>query len=159
MVHITNSLLDDTSEKAKQAQRLRMNYNFHRELSDTLQRMLNAMEPTTYVQPHKHKDPDKREIFVILRGRVVVIEFDDNGEIIDYLVLDKNMGNYGVEIAPGKWHSIISLESGSVVYEVKDGPYHKIDDKNFADWAPREGEEGTLEFNQKILQQLNLVTT
>lgn len=156
MIHIDKTLLDETSEKAKQTDRLRMNYNFHRSLSDNLQRMLNAMEPTTYVQPHKHQDPDKREIFVILRGRIVVIEYDDNGEISDYLVLDTKTGNYGVEIAPGKWHSLISLESGSVVYEVKDGPYYKIDDKNFADWAPGEGEEGTLEFNQKILQQLNL---
>ena len=156
MIHINQKLLDVTSVKANHSERLRMNYNFHKQLSDTLQRMLNAMEPHTYVQPHKHENPDKREIFVILKGRIVVIEFNDDGRIADHVILDREAGNYGVEIAPGKWHSLISLEKGSVVYEVKDGPYHPIDDKNFADWAPKEGGTGCMEFNKNILEQLQI---
>jgi len=156
MIHINHKLLKVTSSKAEQSGRLRMNHNFHKDLSDTLQRMLNAMEPHTYVQPHKHEEPDKREIFVILKGRIVVIEFDDDGEIVDHVILDRKAGNYGVEISPGKWHSLISLEKGSAVYEVKDGPYHQIDDKNFANWAPKEGEATCMGFNKNILKQLQI---
>ena len=157
MRKITTEQLDVLSEKAHKAERLRINFNFHEHLSDTLQRMLNAMEPGTYVQPHKHEDPDKREAFIILRGRILVIQFDANGNIKDHLTLDKNTGNYGVEIEPGVYHTLISLEKGSVVYEVKDGPYDPIDDKNFAPWAPKEGDPGCTDYNNKLLKQLGII--
>lgn len=156
MIHIDQRFIREISDKAVQSQRQRINYNFHKELSDTLQRMLNAMEPRTYVQPHRHEDPDKREVFIILTGRILVIEYNDDGEIIDHIILDRNEGNYGVEIEAGSWHSLISLKSGSAVYELKDGPYHKDDDKNFAEWAPAEGDEGAQTFNQQILDRLNI---
>lgn len=156
MIHITQQLLNAVTAEAEKSTRLRKNYNFHKELSDSLQRLLNAMEPGTYVQPHKHENPDKREVFIILSGRVLVVEFNDQGQIIDHVILDRDKGNYGVEIAHGQWHSLISLERGTIVYEIKDGPYRKIDDKNFADWAPAEGDPHADAFNQNILNQLNI---
>jgi cupin fold WbuC family metalloprotein len=125
-------------------------------MDDRLQRLLNAIEPYSYIQPHKHEDPDKREIFFILRGRMVVVEYDDQGNITDHIILDASKGNFAVEIAERSWHSIISLEPGSVSYEFKDGPYDPIDDKNFARWAPREGEPGTKDFITRILNQLEI---
>lgn len=136
-----------------------MNYNFHPQPDDRLQRMLNAMEPGTYVQPHKHEDPDKVEAFFCLRGRLLVVEYSPDGNIIDHTVLDNRTGNFGCEIPARTWHSIISLEAGSVAYEVKDGPYDPAVDKNFAPWAPKEGEAGCDEFIQKVLQQTGLVKT
>jgi cupin fold WbuC family metalloprotein len=109
------------------------------------------MEPGTYVQPHKHQEPDKREAFIILLGRVAAIEFTEAGEVCDWLIMDAAKGCFGVEFPPRCWHSLICLESGSVVYEVKDGPWNPGDDKNFATWAPREGEPGCDEFIRKVL--------
>ena len=151
MIKIDNSTLDALTAEAKASPRKRKNKNYHPELSDTLQRMLNAMEPGTYVQPHKHEAPDKREIFVILRGSALVIEFDDNGNIVEKTTLSLLHGVLAVEIPARTWHSVISLEPGTVVYEVKDGPYLARDDKNFAPWAPKEGDADCKLYLEKLL--------
>jgi cupin fold WbuC family metalloprotein len=157
MIKINEAFVSETSDKAITAERRRMNYNFHKEDSATLQRMLNAMEPDTYIQPHKHEDPDKVEAFFVLRGRILLIEFDEDGHISDHIILDPKTGNYGGEIAPKTWHTLISLEAGSVAYEVKDGPYDARVDKNFASWAPAEGDETCAAYNYKLLQELKLL--
>lgn len=156
MIRIDNALLDQVTQKARSSPRLRMNHNFHSGPEDTLQRMLNAMEPGTYLQPHKHENHDKREVFFALRGSLCVIEFNDEGEIIDHTILDAGNGNYGAEIPERTWHSIISLESGSVAYEVKDGPYAPINDKNFASWAPEEGSPEVESYLNQLLAKLGL---
>ncbi len=156
MIKINNSILTETSKKAQSSARRRMNYNFHKEDAANLQRMLNAMEPNTYIQPHKHENPDKVEVFFVLRGRILLIEFNDDGKIIDHVILDPKQGNFGGEIPARTWHSLISLEEGSVAYEVKDGPYIPIEDKNFAAWAPAESDVNCLEYNHKLLNELGL---
>lgn len=85
MIKITDEFLDVTSRQAKQSPRRRMNYNFHPSHEDPFHRLLNAMEPGTYVQPHKHENPDKFEIFLALRGRFVVFIFDELGNITDHI--------------------------------------------------------------------------
>ncbi len=154
MKKIDRNILNETSDKAKLSERKRMNLNFHPQLDDGLQRMLNAVDLGTYIQPHKHENPDKVEVFLVLRGRIAVVEFDDFGNITDYTILDYNKENYGAEIAPRTWHTIISLENGSVAYEIKNGPYNQAVDKDFASWAPKEGDSNTDEFIKKILSQL-----
>ena len=67
---IDTPLLDATTARAKQSPRLRMNHNFHERLDDPVNRLLNALEPGTYLRPHRHSNPDKTEIFLLLRGRV-----------------------------------------------------------------------------------------
>ncbi|MFH0999386.1 MAG: WbuC family cupin fold metalloprotein [Bacteroidota bacterium] len=156
MIKIDEDFIEKTSQKAKKSARMRMNYNFHKEDAARLQRMLNAMEPGTYIQPHKHENPDKVEAFFALRGRIVVVEFDDNGNIADNIVLDAKKGNYGVEIPARTWHTLISLESGSVAYEVKDGPYNVAVDKNFAPWAPAENDGESENYLKEILIKLHL---
>ncbi|HAG16407.1 MAG TPA: cupin fold metalloprotein, WbuC family [Bacteroidales bacterium] len=156
MIKINEAFISETSAKAKKSARSRMNFNFHKEDAATLQRMLNAMEPDTYIQPHKHENPDKVEAFFALRGRLLIVEFDDTGEITDYVVLDARTGNFGAEIAPRTWHTVISLEEGSVAYEVKDGPYDVVVDKNFAPWAPAEGDGNGKSYNLQLLKKINL---
>lgn len=137
---VTSELLDELSQKSKNSPRKRLNFNFHEDLADPINRMLNAFEPGTYIQPHKHENPDKREVFIVLRGSLVVVIFDDSGNPVDFILLDPAKGNYAIEVPPGVWHNVVSLESGTVVYEIKDGPYQQISDKNFASWAPKEGD-------------------
>jgi cupin fold WbuC family metalloprotein len=156
MIKIDNQLIDRISELAQNSERKRKNYNFHKIESDPLQRLINAIEPYSYIQPHKHENPDKREVFFVLKGKMAVIEFDDNGEILDYIILDSKTGNIAVEIPEKTWHSIISLEKGSVSYECKDGPYNPENDKNFAKWAPKEGDRDCKAYIETILKKLNL---
>ncbi len=154
MIKITDKLLNSMSYKAKASVRKRCNYSFHNSNFDYIQRFLNAVEPDTYVRPHKHENPDRVEIFLILKGRVLIIEFDDNGKIIDYIILDIEKGKKGVEIPPRTWHSLIVLKEGSVLYEIKEGPFIKETDKTFAKWAPEEGTKEAQEFNEKVIFSL-----
>ena len=133
---INDQLLNETIERAKQSPRLRMNYNFHEELDDPINRLLNAMEPGTYLRPHRHLNPDKDEIFLLLRGRVAVFIFDEKGNVTEKIVLDPKAGTYGAEIKAGVWHGLLVLESGSVIYEVKKGPFAPLSPDNFAPWSP-----------------------
>lgn len=124
---IDTQLLDKVSSEAKESPRLRMNYNFHQSLDDNCHRFLNAVEPGTEVPIHRH--PTKDESFVILRGKVRVTIHNDDGSIIEDLVLSQESGNYGVDIPKNVWHKLESLESGSVIFECKEGPFveHEMD--------------------------------
>ena len=118
---IDMSLLDKVTAQAKESPRLRMNYNFHQSLEEKFHRFLNAVEPGTVVPIHKH--PTKDESFVILRGKVRVTTHNDDGSIIEDVVLSQESGNYGVDIPKNVWHKVESLESGSVIFECKEGPF------------------------------------
>ena len=124
---ITQAILYELTEKAKASERLRMNYNFHQSLEDKCHRMLNAVEPGTVVPIHRH--PSKDESFVILRGKVRVTTHNDDGSIIEDVVLSQESGNYGVDIPKNVWHKLESLESGSVIFECKEGPFveHEVE--------------------------------
>ena len=118
---IDKQLLDDVSRQAQKSDRLRMNYNFHQSLDDKCHRFLNAVEPGTKVEIHRH--PTKDESFVILRGKVRMTTHKDDGSIIEDVVLSQESGNYGVDIPKNVWHNVESLESGSVIFECKEGPF------------------------------------
>ncbi|WP_321516508.1 WbuC family cupin fold metalloprotein [Marinifilum fragile] len=135
MKYINNQLLNEVTEKANKNPRKRMNHNFHENGEELLQRMLNALEPGTYLPPHKHTE--KVEVFLLLRGKIQVLLFDDSGEIIEVKQLDPILGEYGVEIPAGIWHTIFVQESGSVIYEIKEGPYVLGIGIEFAPWAPQ----------------------
>lgn len=124
---IDKALLDRVSERAKASPRLRMNYNFHQSLDEKCHRFLNAVEPGTEVPIHRH--PTKDETFVILRGKVKVTTHNYDGSIIENVVLCAEEGRYGVNIPKGVWHTLESLESGSCIFECKEGPFveHEVD--------------------------------
>ena len=149
---INDNLLDTVSEQAKNNERLRMNYNFHESMDDKIHRLLNAMEPGTQLPPHRHLNPDKEEIYLVLRGSLVAFSFDENGKVISSDVLSPSKGKYGVAIPAGVWHSIVVLEPGTVIYEIKEGPYAPIDPSNIAPWAPDASDKESIEeFTKKLL--------
>ena len=83
MIKITRPLITETSTRAYSSPRLRMNHNFHTDIADPMQRLLNAMEPGTYIRPHRHTQPAKTELIILLQGRVLMLEFDDHGQVTD----------------------------------------------------------------------------
>ena len=124
---IDNQLINNVIEQAKQSPRLRKNYNFHGSLDDKCHRFLNALEMGTEVPVHHHVTKD--ESFVLLKGKVRVNTYNDNGEILESVVLSHEEGRYGVDIPKDTWHNVECLESGSVIFEVKEGPFveHEVD--------------------------------
>ena len=138
---IDTALLDATTEKALQSPRLRMNYNFHETLDDPVNRLLNAVEPGTYVRPHRHLHPAKEEMFLVLRGKIAVFTFDEGGTVTETIVLDPTCGTYGAELKAGVWHSLLVLQTGSVIYEVKKGPFAPLAPEDLAPWSPAADDE------------------
>ena len=124
---IDEQLLNDVGAQAKESPRLRMNYNFHQSLDEKCHRFLNALELGTEVPIHKH--PTKDETFVILRGKVRVTTHNDDGSIIEDVVLCAEEGKYGVNILKGVWHKLECIEENSVIFECKEGPFveHEVD--------------------------------
>lgn len=139
MTVIDQTLLDSLTAEAAASPRLRKNHNFHPELDDPCQRLLNAMEPGSYIRPHRHLEPPKPESFLRVRGKLALLTFDESGDIEDILLLSEDSGVAGADLPPGVWHTLVSLEPGSVFFEAKPGPYRPHAPGDVADWAPEEG--------------------
>ena len=124
---IDEKLINEVKAKAKTSPRLRMNYNFHQSLDDKCHRFLNALEMGTVIPVHHHVTKD--ETFILLMGKVRVNIYNDDGEVVESVVLSLEEGRYGVDIPKNTWHGLECLESGSVIFEVKEGPFveHEID--------------------------------
>lgn len=147
---ITEDLLDAVTAQAKDNSRLRMNYNLHASMDAEVHRLLNALEPGTYLPPHRHQD--KEETYLCLRGSLIVFFFDAVGNVTEKMLLDPVKGQYGLEIPSGTWHSIIVLESGTVIFEIKKGPYQPLPPEDLASWAPSPSdEEGAKLFMKRML--------
>ena len=135
--------LDDLrqlSATAATEARLRKNLNVHASLDANVQRLFNAMEPDTYIRPHRHARDQGWELMLAIRGRFAVLFFDETGSVAERHELSSEVGLMAIEVPARTWHSVVSLEAGTVMFEVKEGPYTPVDDKDFALWAPREGE-------------------
>lgn len=121
---IDNQLLDRVSDQAKQCDRLRMNFNLHESLDAKAQRLLNALEVGTVLPIHRHQHT--AETYLLLRGHINVMFYNDEGDEVERYDLQPGEGRYGVHIPQGQWHTLEVLES-SVIFEVKDGPYMPLE--------------------------------
>ena len=121
---IDKELLDALTEEAKRSPRLRMNYDLRTSSADTSQRMLNAIEPESVVPIHRHQKTS--ETVVVLRGRVVEEYYDDAGMCYERVVIAPCSSVCALNIPVGTWHTLRSLESGTVILEMKDGVYEPI---------------------------------
>ncbi len=140
---IDQKAFDDASQNALRSPRRRSNWNLHEKLDDPVQRLFNAIEPGTYIRPHRHGDPATWELFLLVRGSAVLLTFDDSGRVTERFSLAAGGRQTGVEIPPRTWHTMVSLEPGTIFFEVKQGPYVPPQPENIASWAPAEGDPET----------------
>jgi cupin fold WbuC family metalloprotein len=122
-MNIDKQLLDNLSEQAKASPRLRMNYDLRTSPADTSQRMLNALEPGTVLPVHRHRT--STEVVVMLRGRAVQWLYDDAGNVTGNVELGEG-GIPAMAVEKGQWHRLECLETGTVIFEAKDGVYEPI---------------------------------
>lgn len=118
---INEALLNEVADRAKASPRLRMNYNLHDSPEANAQRLLNALEPGTVLSIHRHQNT--AETYIVLRGAIRVFFYNDQKKLTNTFVLDPKKKTYGIHIPKGQWHTLEVLESGTVNFEVKDGPY------------------------------------
>ncbi len=152
---IDQALLAEVSAEAKQAPRRRRNRNFHPADDYPGHRLLNAIEPDSYVMPHRHLDPAKDESIVCLRGRLGIVVFGPSGEVDRNIALSPAGENVGVDIPHGVYHSVLALESGTVFFEAKAGPYVPLAGDEKAPWAPVEGEAGVADYLAQLRRQFD----
>ena len=120
MIQIDKTLLDDLFSRAKESDRLRMNYDLRTSSNDGSQRMLNALLPGSIVPIHRH--PMSNENIMLISGKLAEVLYDENGNETERIHLDPSVGNFGCVVPAGAWHTVEVLEP-SVLYETKDGKY------------------------------------
>ncbi len=152
---IDQQTLDALSREAAGAPRLRKNLNMHDDYADPCQRLFNAMEPGTYIRPHRHTEPAKPECFLAVRGRMILITFTDDGKVEQLLPFGEGCDTVAIEVPAGVWHAVLSLQPGSIFFETKPGPYVALSDKDFAPWAPPEGSADVDAYMSLLLEQLH----
>jgi cupin fold WbuC family metalloprotein len=142
MKTIDRRVYDSLLASAGMSARKRAHHNLHEMLEDPIQRLWIGIEPGSYIRPHRHTEPGKWEFFLALSGSAVVLVFDPQGKVEERIELSHRGPVFGVEIPPGAWHALAATSSGTILMELKPGPYRPISDKDFAAWAPPEGAEG-----------------
>jgi len=143
LVLLDQNLFDALGTAAHNSSRKRQHHNLHESTQESAQRFLNALEPDSYVRPHRHVQPDKAETLLILRGKLGLLLFDAAGAVIRIEILSQSGHTRGGHIPAGIWHGVLALEPGTVVFEVKNGPYRPADSQEHACWAPAEGSPDT----------------
>jgi cupin fold WbuC family metalloprotein len=141
---INRELIANLHARAKASPRLRTHHNLHASHDEAVQRMCMAMEPGTYIRPHRH--PDKWELLHIITGELLVLSFGATGIVLTRTVLSVGGDTYGLENPAGTWHAVATLAASTVVLEVKPGPYLPTPEDDFATWAPPEGHARATEF-------------
>ena len=136
---IDQALLSALTDEARTAPRRRKNHNLHPNDEFCCHRLFNAIEPGSYIRPHRHLHPDKDETFVIVRGALGVILFDDAGEIVSSTILTPGRPALAANIPSTLFHGAVSMAPGTVFFEAKAGPYLPLSPEEIASWAPVEG--------------------
>ncbi len=136
---IDQALLQQTTTQARTSPRLRKNANFHPRDDFPAHRLINAMQPGSYVRPHKHLDVSKDETILAVQGRFGYISFNEEGQIEEVIELAPGGPVFGIDIPHGTTHTILALEPNSVFFEAKAGPFVPLSEQEIAAWSPAEG--------------------
>lgn len=147
------ALLDSVSLEARSSARQRKNRNFHGRDTDVAHRLLNAIEPDSYIMPHRHLDPSKDETMIVLRGQLGVVFFDADGVVTQSAVLAPDAA-CGVNIPHGVYHTVFACVPGTVFFEAKAGPYVPLSDAERAPWAPGEGDPAAAAYARSLWESL-----
>lgn len=147
---VTRELLEQVAAEALTSPRLRKNHNLHRSDESRCHRLLNAIEPDSYIRPHRHLDPEKDEAFILMKGRLGVVTFTDDGSVAETLLLCHSNGNLAADVPYGVFHTAVSLETGTVFYEAKAGPYLTITEAEKAQWSPVDSDPKSLEYLERL---------
>lgn len=147
---IDAGLIERAVVASQQSPRRRVILPLHGSASDPLHRMLNAVQPGSYIRPHRHLHPPKAEALVVLRGAVRFLTFDPAGAVTARLTLSARESPFGLDVRPGVYHTFLALAPDTVVFETKPGPYDERSDKEFAAWAPAEGSPDAARYLQRL---------
>lgn len=139
LFQLSDEQIERGIESSRKSSRKRIILPIHRRQDAEVQRLINFMQPGTYIRPHKHSLPHATETIVMLKGAIRFFTFDDGGNITTDRILHSTPVPGLLDIEPNIWHSFLVKEPDTVLFECKIGPYNAETDKTFAEWAPEEG--------------------
>ncbi len=149
---VDTALLDSISAQAAASPRRRRNHNFHSSNEAPCHRLLNAIEPDSYVPPHRHAAADKDETILAVRGKLGMVFFDEYGKVMSQVLIEPGGAAVAVavDIPHGVFHTVLALTGGSLFFEAKAGPYLALTPEERAPWAPEEGAAGAAAYLEKL---------
>ena len=148
--------LDDLTGKAKVSPRLRQHRNVHQSYRDASQRLFNAIEPGSYIRPHRHASDPREELLIAVRGLMALVTFDDQGAVTNVLRFGTERHgdemSVGAEVSSSTWHTVIALEPSCVLLEVKARPFDQNQPKDLAPWAPEENSAAAQDYYDRMVE-------
>lgn len=151
--------LDGLTGQAKVSPRLCQHRNVHQSYQETSQRLFNAIEPGSYIRPHRHVSNQREELLIAVRGVMAMVTFDDQCDMTNVLRFGTERHGddmaVGAEVSSSTWHTVIALETGCVLLEVKAGPFDPNQPKDLAPWAPEESSDAASAYLGRLLERVN----
>jgi cupin fold WbuC family metalloprotein len=148
--------LDNLTGQAKVSPRLRQHRNVHQSYQESSQRLFNAIELGSCIRPHRHASDPREELLIAVRGLMGLVTFDDQGAVTNVLRFGTDRHGdemaVGAEVSSSTWHTVIALEPGCVLLEVKAGPFDPNQPKDLAPWAPEEGSSSARAYLDRIVK-------
>lgn len=159
IIKFSDDFLQQLTNKALDSQRGRQHSNVHMSFDEPCQKLFNAIMPDSYIRPHRHSGEGKDECMIGVRGALTLLVFDESGTVIESVHFgvdgeeaNGKSNNVGVQIPAGVWHTIIASRPGSVLFEVKSGPFNPAAPKEFAPWAPAEDSPAAASYFAELRQ-------
>ena len=150
LFRLTPDLLETGKKASRESPRRRIIMPVQRTQEAHVQRLLNFLQPGTYIRPHRHSHPDKDESILCIRGRLGALFFNADGTLTATKVLDAGGPTIGVDIPHRTFHSLVALEPGTVFFEAKAGPYEPLGEDDIASWAPAEGDNEATSYHAQL---------
>jgi cupin fold WbuC family metalloprotein len=148
--------LNELTAKAQGSPRKRQHRNIHESYADPCQRLFNAIEPDSYIRPHRHAADPRDELLLAVRGSMALVTFDEQGMVTGVVRFgtDRNADGLavGAEVPANMWHTVIALEPSCVLLEVKAGPFDPNQPKDLAPWAPDEATAAANNYLNKLIE-------
>jgi cupin fold WbuC family metalloprotein len=138
LFQLSEEMIEHGLRESQKSDRKRIIMPIHREQDAEVQRMINFLQPGTYIRPHKHPLEHATESLVLIRGSIRFYTFNEDGTALTKIDIHSKPLPGVIDIEPRVWHSFIVLEEDTILFECKKGPYDVETDKVFAEWSPEE---------------------
>jgi len=143
---------------AQRSPRKRQHQNIHEKYDDPCQRLFNAIEPDSYIHPHRHHTDPRDELLIAVNGLMALVLFDEIGNVIEVVYFSAGKASegfsVGVEVPCSAWHTVIALEPSCILLEVKAGPFDPGQPKDLASWAPDEGSDEARHYLKELVERI-----
>ena len=159
--NFSSGFLNLLTQSAKQSSRQRQHKNIHQHYNDPCQRLFNAIGIDSYIRPHRHSIDPKDECLIAVRGRMALVVFDDIGQVQQIIRFgaqadeSQQVIGVGVNLPAAAWHTVIAEVPGSILFEVKSGPFNPEQAKEYAAWAPEEYAPEAAEYLMELKRRVS----